>query len=143
MAECKEMKDLMWQGKHMGFYLVFLDCPKRLGEAAVNSGGRKDSEVVMDVNPLPSDSKQVVRTKGPDITWNPTIHSLFATNYTLTSESSPVSSVPLPQQNTSTLQHTSASRPSIKTQQQQQQQQVPPRPMSAVPETPMSVSTLS
>ena len=118
MAEHKETKDLMWQGKHMGFYLVFLNRLKRLGEVAVNSRGRKDLEVVMDVDPLPSDSKQVVRTKGPDITWNPTIHSLFATNYTPTSESSPVSSVPLPQQNISTLQRTSASRPSIKTQQQ-------------------------
>ena len=118
MAEHKETKDLMWQGKHMGFYLVFLDRPKQLGKVAVNSRGRKDLEVVMDVNPPPSDSKQVVRTKGPDITWNPTIHSLFVTNYTPTSESSPVSSVPPPQQNISTLQRTSASRPSIKTQQQ-------------------------
>ena len=142
MAERKETKDLMWQGKHMGFYLVFLDRPKCLGEAAVNPGGRKDSEVVMDVDPLLSNSKQVVHTKSPDITWNPTIHSLFVTNYTPTSESSPVSSVPPPQQNTSTLQCTSASRPSIKTQQQQQQQQVSPHSMSAVPVTPMSVSTL-
>ena len=77
MAERKETKDLMWQGKHMDFYLVFLDRPERLGEATVNSGGRKDLEVVMDVDPLLSDSKQVVHTKGPDITWNPTIHSLL------------------------------------------------------------------
>ena len=51
MAARKETKDLMWKGEHMGFYLVFLDRLERLGEGALNSGGGKDSDVAMDVDP--------------------------------------------------------------------------------------------
>ena len=53
MVMCKETKDLMWKTKHMGFYLVFLDPLKRLGEATLNSWSGKDMNVTMDVDPPP------------------------------------------------------------------------------------------
>jgi len=106
MAARKETKDLMWKGEHMGYYLVFLDRLERQGEAAL-----KAAPVAMDVDPPPK------RQRTGD--------------YTPTSLSSPVSSVPPPTRSTP------RTRPSIKTQQQQQQpQQASPRPMSAVPRTP-------
>ncbi len=37
----------------MGYYLVFLDRLERLGEAALSSGGSKDAQVVMYVDPPP------------------------------------------------------------------------------------------
>ncbi|KAH9159339.1 hypothetical protein EDB89DRAFT_2050944, partial [Lactarius sanguifluus] len=87
MAVCRETKDLMWKGEHMSYYLVFLDRLERLGEAAMNTGDGKDAQVAMDVDPPPK------RQRTGD--------------YTLTSLSSPVSSVSsvaVPSRSTSTPQ---------------------------------------
>ena len=69
---------------------------------------------------------------------NRSAHSLSPTDYTPSSLSFPVFSAPPPLRSTSTLQRTSASRPSIKL----LQQHAPRHPMSAVPLTLTFFSTL-
>ncbi|KAI9438914.1 hypothetical protein H4582DRAFT_2056780 [Lactarius indigo] len=43
-----ETKDLMW--KAVGYFLVFLDCLKWLGEVALNTGSGKEKQVAMDID---------------------------------------------------------------------------------------------
>ncbi|KAH9033792.1 hypothetical protein EDB85DRAFT_2144747 [Lactarius pseudohatsudake] len=100
-----------WKGEHMSYYLVFLDRLERLGEAALNTGGGKDAQVAMDVDPSPK------RQRTGD--------------YTPTSLSSPVSSVP--PRSTSTPQRTS-----IRVQLQQQQASQFPTPRPPVPPSPIA-----
>ncbi|KAH8995990.1 hypothetical protein EDB92DRAFT_2112744 [Lactarius akahatsu] len=115
MAARRETKDLMWKGEHMSYYLVFLDRLERLGEAAMNTGGGKDAQ--MDVDPPPK------RQRTGD--------------YTPTSLSSPVSSVPsaaVPSRSTST--------PQRRAQLQQASQFPTPRQPSAVPPSPITVPAM-
>ncbi|KAH9062537.1 hypothetical protein EDB83DRAFT_2552030 [Lactarius deliciosus] len=120
MAARRETKDLMWKGEHMSYYLVFLDRLERLGEAAMNTGGGKDAQVAMDVDPPPK------RQRTGD--------------YTPTTVSSPVSSVPpaaVPSRSTST--------PQRRAQLQQASKFPTPRQPSTVPPSPITpgVSTMN
>ncbi|KAH9172506.1 hypothetical protein EDB89DRAFT_1906002 [Lactarius sanguifluus] len=120
MAARRETKDLMWKGEHMSYYLVFLDRLERLGEAAMNTGGGKDGQVAMDVDPPPK------RQRTGD--------------YTPTSLSSPVSSVP-----SVAVPSRSMSTPQRRAQLQQASKFPTPRQPSAVPPSPITpgVSTMS
>ncbi|KAI9452686.1 hypothetical protein BJY52DRAFT_1291929 [Lactarius psammicola] len=117
MAARRETKDLMWKSEHMGYYLAFLDRLERLGEAALSSGGSKDAQVVMDVDPPPK------RQRTGD--------------YTPTSLSSPVSSVPPQRSTTSTPKRTSVSSRA------QQQQASQSRPPSAAPPPPSPLTPVA
>ncbi len=147
LAVRRETKDLTWKSEHMGYNLVFLVRLERQGEAALNPGGGKDAQVTMDVDPPPKRQ----RTGGTYRHYQPLAHShpYSTTDYTPTSLSSPVSSVPsaaaaLPQRSTSTPKRTSASN---RAQQQQASQSrppssLPPPPSPAVPLTP-TIPTMS
>jgi hypothetical protein len=111
-AARKEMKALMWKGEHTEYSLVFLGRLERLCEAALNYGGWKDAPVAMDVNLPPKRQRRG--------------------DYTPTTLSSPVSSLPpATLRRTSTPQQSiSTGRPSVKTQQATRSQppSVPPNP---------------
>ncbi|KAH9062541.1 hypothetical protein EDB83DRAFT_839875 [Lactarius deliciosus] len=61
LAARRETKDLVWRGEHMGYYLIFLDHLERLGEAALNTGGGKDAQVVMDIDPPPKRQRRAAQ----------------------------------------------------------------------------------